>query len=90
MSAIGFGYPGSTRRLGSVGSPVNSTVEVRNAGRHVLLVFVPGDTVYPDSRCLLQIVEGFQQAVLVDVMQQGCELERAVLAGSFTHTVQTA
>ena len=37
--------------------------------------------------CALQVEEGLGQTVFIDVMQQGRELERAVLPGSFTHAV---
>ena len=41
-------------------------------------------------RCVfLQIEERFSQTVFIHMMQQGGEPERAVLAGRFTHTVQT-
>ena len=53
-----------------------------------LLVFRPSDTIDSNGRRLLQIVEGFGQAVVIDMVQQGCEFERAVLTGSFAHAVQ--
>ena len=69
---------------------MNLTVEVTDVGLQVLLVFVPGDPINSDSRRLLQMEEGFGQAVFVNVVQQGSELELAALAGSFAHTVQSA
>ena len=90
LAAVRFGYPDPSRRLSPVGSPVNATMEVRNVGLQVPLVFAPCYAVDANRRRLLQMEEGFGQAVFVDVMQQGRELELAVLSGSFAHTVQSA
>jgi hypothetical protein len=60
-------------------------MEVRDAGLQVPLVFVPGHTVHADGRRLLQVEERFGEAVFVDMVQQGGELERAAVASSFTH-----
>ena len=79
LSAVGLGNPQATRRLSSVGSPVNPTVEVCNVVLHVSLIFVPRHPVHADCRRFLQVVETFGQTPFVDVMQQGRELERAVL-----------
>jgi len=46
-------------------------------------------SVNSDRRILLQVEEGVSQTVFAHMMQQGCELELAVLAGSFTHAVQS-
>ena len=59
-------------------------------GLQVLLIVVPGDPVHSHRRRFLQVIEGLGKAVFVDVMQQGGELERAVLSGSFTHARQSA
>ncbi len=90
LATVGFGDPLTTRRPGTIGSPVNPIMEVRHVDLQVSLVFMPGDPVHSDGRRLLQIEEALSQARLVDVVQQGRELERAVLAGSFAHAVQTA
>jgi hypothetical protein len=89
LPTIGLGHPGATGRLSSVGSPVNPIMEVNEVVLQVLLVFMPSHTIDSNGRRLLQIVEGFGQAVLIDMVQQGCECERAVLTGSFAHAVQT-
>jgi len=65
-------------------------MEVRNIGLHVLLIVVPGHTIDSDSCRFLQVEERFGQTVFADMVQQGGEFERAVLAGSFTHAVQAA
>ena len=90
LAAVGLGNPLSTRRLSPVGSPVNPIMEVRNVDLHVLLVVLPCDPVHTDGRRPLQVEECFGQAVFIDMVQQGCEFERAVLSGSFTHAAQTA
>ena len=69
---------------------MNPIVEVRNVDLQVTLIFVPGYPVDSNGRCLLQVEEGFGQTIFVDVMQQGGEFERAVLAGGFTHAKQSA
>jgi hypothetical protein len=51
---------------------------------------MPRHPVHADRCRLLQIEEGFGQAVFVDVMQQGRELERAAIASSFPHAMQSA
>jgi hypothetical protein len=51
---------------------------------------MPGDPVDADCRRLLQVEEGFGQAVFINVVQQGSESELAVLAGGFTHAGQSA
>ncbi|MDA1230130.1 MAG: hypothetical protein O2856_05090 [Planctomycetota bacterium] len=68
---------------------MNTLMEVCNVGLQILLVVVPCHTIDADRCRRLQIEEGVAQAVFVDVMQQGSEPELAVLAGSFTHAVQT-
>ncbi len=68
LAAIRFRYPHSARRLSTVGSPVNSIVEVRNVGLQGLLLVMPGHFVDSDCRRLLQIEERFGQTVLIDVM----------------------
>jgi hypothetical protein len=90
LPPIGLGDPASTRRLGSVGSPVNTIMEVRDVDLQVLLIFLPGYSIDADGRRLLQVEERFGQAVFVHVVQQGGESEPTVLAGSFTHAVQSA
>ena len=65
-------------------------MEVSKVGLHVLLVFLPSHSIHSNRRRLLQVEEGFSQAVFADMVQQGGELERAVLAGSFAYAVQSA
>ena len=69
---------------------MNPSVEISKVDLHVLLVVLPGDTVDSDCRALLQLFEGERQRVPVDVVQQGGELELAVLSGSFAHAQQSA
>ena len=69
---------------------IQAGMEVHDIGLQVPLVFMPCNPVDSDRRRLLQVEEAFSQAIFVDVMQQGRELERAVLSGSFTHTMQSA
>jgi hypothetical protein len=64
-------------------------MEVRHVDLQVSLVFVPRYPVHADGHRLLQVEEALGQALFVDVVQQGGELERAVLTGSFAHAVQT-
>jgi hypothetical protein len=64
-------------------------MEVRNLGLQVLLIGLPRHTIDSHGRPLLQIEERFGQASFADMMQQSSQLERAVLAGSFTHAGQT-
>ncbi len=68
---------------------MNSVMEVSDIGLQVLLVVVPSNAINSDGCPLLQIEECFGQTIFIDMMQQGSELERAVLTGSFTHAVQT-
>ena len=65
-------------------------MEVCNVRLQVLLIFLPGYAVNSDRCRLLQIEEGFIQTVFINVMQQGRELELAVLAGSFAYAEQTS
>ena len=67
LPTVGFRDPDSTRRLSTVGSPVNSIMEVRNIDLQIPLVFEPGYTVDSDCRRLLQVEERFGQTVFVDV-----------------------
>ncbi len=69
---------------------VNSPVEVRNSFLQISLVCVPRHLVDADRRGLLQVEERFPQTLFADVMQQGREFERAILAGRFTHAGQPA
>ena len=55
----------------------------------ILLVVMPCHTINTDRSGLLQVEESFPQTVFVNVVQQSCEPELAVLAGSFTHAVQS-
>ena len=41
LASVGLGYPDSTRGLCPVGSPVNASVEVRDIGLQVALIFMP-------------------------------------------------
>jgi hypothetical protein len=50
---------------------------------------VPRDTIDSDRGPFLQTEESLGQPIFVDVMQQGSELERVVLSGSFAHAVQS-
>jgi len=65
-------------------------MEINDVGLQVLLVFLPCHFINSDRCVLLQIEERLSQTVFVDVMSQGSELERAVLAGRFTHALQSA
>jgi len=71
-------------------------MEVSKVGLHVLLVFLPSHSIHSNRRRLLQVEEGFSQAVFADMVQQGGELERAagtdrrLVAGSFAYAVQSA
>ena len=89
LPTVRLGDPDSTRRLSTVGSPVNSIMEVRNTDLQIPLIFEPGYTVDSNCRRPLQVEESFGQTVFVDVMQQGREFERAAGAGSFAHAVQS-
>ena len=52
-------------------------------------IVMPRYTVDSNRYPLLQIEERFGKTIFIDMMQQSSELERTVLTGSFTHTVQT-
>ena len=52
-------------------------------------IVMPRYTVDSNRYPLLQIEERFGKTIFIDMMQQSSELELAVLAGSFTHAVQT-
>jgi len=71
-------------------SEMNATVEIGNVRLHILLVFMPHNLVDFDRQHLLQMAEGFQQALFVNVMQQGRELDRTVLASAFAQAEQSA
>ena len=70
LPTVGLGYPDSARRFRSVGSPVNTIVEVRNVGLQVRLVFMPCYLVNSNGCRSLQLIEAFGEAVFINVVQQ--------------------
>jgi hypothetical protein len=63
-------------------------MEVLQIRLQIALIFKPRHTIHSNRRRLLQTEERTGQQVFIDMMQQGRELELAVLAGSSTHTFQ--
>ena len=69
---------------------MNATVEVRNLGLQVSLVFVPAHSVDSDGGLLLELMKARDQQFFVDMVKKRCEFELAALASRFTHTEQPA
>jgi hypothetical protein len=87
-AAIGFGDVDSLGRFRSVRTTVNTTVKISDPIFQIQFIVVPCHFVDSYGSVLLQIEEGSVQQVFVDVMQQRCELQLAIIASCLTHTGQ--
>src|SRR5688500_15710197 len=88
LSPVAFGDPNSTGWLSPISSAVNTIVEVPNVLLQVSLVTLPSHTIHSTSCVSLELVKALDEQLLIDVMHQGGETERAVLLGSLAHAAQ--
>src|SRR5712691_9742097 len=90
LPSIGFRNPDSSRRLRSICSTMDSSMQVGEPFLQVSSIFFPRHPIHSRCRLFLQAVVTAPEQVDAYVVQQSRELELPILPCCFAHTLQPA